>query len=116
MVNSLCIINTPDGCVFTIRPSRLVDSCTNIAWECTAHSGHIINRHIAACHLVHAAINKTAKGGGALHITSNCIIVAADMGTRPQTTKETVKSLMSTHPPPTDPLQTLGIAIFRGTG
>jgi ribonuclease HI len=46
---------------------RRPDSCTHIAGECPNNEGLRIGRHNAACQLIHAAMRKTSKGGGALH-------------------------------------------------
>jgi hypothetical protein len=46
---------------------RMPDSCTHMAGACPDHEALRISRHNAACQLVHAAIRKTAKRGGALH-------------------------------------------------
>ena len=39
-------------------------SCTQIAGECPHHKALTNSRHNAACQLVHAAIQNSAKGGG----------------------------------------------------
>ena len=46
--------------------------------------------------LVHAAIRKTAKGGGALHIAPYLVLVMADAGTQPMTTGDYIESLSPT--------------------
>jgi hypothetical protein len=71
------------------------DPCTHIAGECPDHEAHRINRHHAACQLVHAAIHKTAKGGGALYIALDLILVAVDTGIQSQTLDATLASLSS---------------------
>ncbi len=38
----------------------------------------IMSLHSAACHLIHAILRKAAKGGGALHIAPDLVLVAAD--------------------------------------
>ncbi len=43
---------------------HMPDSCTHIAGECPEHEALRLSRHDAACQLIHAAIRKTAKGGG----------------------------------------------------
>ena len=55
-----------------------------------------ISRHNAACQLIHAAIRKTAKGGGALHSAPGLALVMADTGTQPMTTGEDIRSLSPT--------------------
>ena len=72
------------------------DSCTHIAGECPVHEALRISRHNAACQLVHAAIRKTAKGGGSLHSAPDLVLVMADTGTQPMTTGESLESLSST--------------------
>ena len=74
-----------------------LDSCTHIAGECPDHEALRINRHNAACQLVHATIHKIAKGGGALHTAPELVLVAADTSSQPQTTGETLE-LLSPHP------------------
>jgi hypothetical protein len=71
-------------------------SCTHIAGECPDHEALRISRHIAACQLVHAAIRKTAKGGGSLHSAPDLVLVMADTGTQSMTTCESLMSLSST--------------------
>ncbi len=44
---------------------HMPDSCTHIAGECPNHEAMRISRHNAVCQLIHAAISKTSKGGGA---------------------------------------------------
>jgi hypothetical protein len=46
---------------------HMPDSCTYIDGEYPDHEALRITRHNAACQLIHAAIRKTAKEGGALH-------------------------------------------------
>ena len=55
-----------------------------------------INRHNAACQLVHAADRKTAKGEGALHSAPDLVLVMADTGTQPMTTGDSIESLSPT--------------------
>ncbi len=66
-----------DECPLCHRP----DSCTHIARECSHHEALRIGRHNAACQLIHAAIRKTAKGGGALHSALDLVLVAAHRDT-----------------------------------
>ena len=66
-----------DDCPLWHRP----DSCTHIAGECPDHEAMRISRHNAACQLIHAAIRKTSKGGGALHSAPDLRLVMADTGT-----------------------------------
>jgi hypothetical protein len=54
------------------------------------------SRHNTSCRLVHAAIHKTAKGGGALHNAPDLIMVMTDAGTQAQTSDAFVASLSST--------------------
>jgi len=56
------------------------DSYTRIAGDNPAHEALRINRHSSACQLVHAAIRKIAKGGGALRKAPDLVLVTADMG------------------------------------
>ncbi len=72
------------------------DSCTHIAGEFPADEALRIIRHNAACRLVHAAIRKIAKGGGALHKAPDLTLVAAEPGTKPQTTDETLEVTSAT--------------------
>ena len=46
--------------------------------ECKDHEALRISRHNAACQLVHAAIHKTSKGGGALHTAPDLVLKPAD--------------------------------------
>jgi len=55
-----------------------------------------ISRRNAACQLIDAAIRKTAKGGGALHIAPDLVLVMADTGTQPMTTGDSIESLSPT--------------------
>ena len=75
---------------------HMPDSCTHFACECPDHEALRITRHNAACQLLHAAIRKTARRGGALHSAPDLVIVMADTGTRPMTTGEYLDSLSST--------------------
>jgi hypothetical protein len=72
------------------------DSYTHIAGELPAHEALDIRRHNAACQWVHAAIRKTAKGGGALHKASELTMVVADTSNQPQTPDETLVILSPT--------------------
>jgi hypothetical protein len=84
--------NAPtDECPLCHKP----DSCTHIAGECPNHEALRIDKHNAACHLIHAAIRKAAKGGGALHSGPDIILVAADTCTLPQTTASSLETLSS---------------------
>ena len=89
-----------DECPLCHKP----DSCTHIAGECSHHEALRIGRHNAACQLIHAAIRKTAKGGGALHSAPDLVLVATDTGTLPQTTADSLDSLppFSREPNPND--------------
>ena len=73
---------------------HLPDSCTHIAGECKAHKNLSISRHNAACQLIHAAIRNSAKGGGALYAAKDLRLIAADACNKPQTTKETLATLV----------------------
>ncbi len=81
------------------------DSCTHIAGEFPDHKAMRISRHNVACQLIHAAIRKTTKGGGALHSASDLVLVMADTGTQPITTGDSIESLFpiseDTNLPPT---------------
>jgi len=59
--------------------------------SCTHHEALRISRHNAACQLVHAAIRKTAKGGGALHSATDLILVMADTNVQPTTTRDSIE-------------------------
>ena len=50
----------------------------------------------AACQLAHAAIRKTAKGGGALYSAPDLKLVMGDISVQPMTTGYSIESL----PPP----------------
>jgi hypothetical protein len=65
---------------------HMPDSCTHIAGECPDHEALRISHHNAACHLIHAAIRKTTKGGGVLYSAPDLVLVTADTGTQPMTT------------------------------
>jgi hypothetical protein len=78
-----------DECSLCHKP----DSCTHIAGECPEHEALRIGRHNAACQLIHSAIRKTAKSGGALHFASDLVLVAADTGTQHQTTADSLVTL-----------------------
>ncbi len=81
------------------------DSCTHIVGECPDHEALRISRHNVACQLVHAAIRKTTKGGGALHSAPDLIVVMADTGVQFMTTRDSIKYLYSTSED-TDPFPT----------
>jgi hypothetical protein len=75
-----CYGHTPtDACPLCHLP----DSCTHIACECKSHKNLFINRHNAACQLIHAAIRNSAKGGGALYAAKDLCLVATDAGNKP---------------------------------
>ena len=65
---------------------HMPNSCTHIVGECPDHEAMRINRHNAACQLIHAAIRKAAKGGGALHSAPDLVLVMTDTGTQRMTT------------------------------
>ena len=71
-------------------------SCTHISGECPDHETLCISRHKAACQLVHAAIRKTAKGGGALYGSPDLVLVMADTGTQPMNIGDYIDSLYLT--------------------
>jgi hypothetical protein len=75
---------------------HMLDSCTHIVGECPDHKALRNSRYNAACQLVHAAIRKTAKGGGALHSASDLILVMADTCAQPMTTRDSLESLSPT--------------------
>ena len=77
-----------DECPLCRKP----DSCTHIAGECPDHEALRIARHKAACQLSHAAISKTAKGGGALHSAPILVLIASDTCTLPQTTANSLET------------------------
>ncbi len=52
-------------------------SCTHFVGECPENEAHRLSRNNAAWKLVHAAIRKIAKGGGALHSAPDLVLVAA---------------------------------------
>jgi hypothetical protein len=54
---------------------HMPDACTHIAGECPDHKAMRISRHNAASQLIHAAIRRTAKGGGALHSAHDIVLV-----------------------------------------
>jgi hypothetical protein len=60
------------------------NSCTHIASECKDHEALRISRHNAACQLVHVAIRKTSKGGGALHTAPDLVLITAYTGIQSQ--------------------------------
>ena len=75
---------------------RMPDSCIHIAGECPDHETLRISRHNAACQLIHAAIHKTAKGGGALYSVPDLKLVMADTGRKSMTTGDSIRSLFPT--------------------
>jgi len=86
---------------------HMPDSCTHIAGECPDHEAMRISGLNAACQPNHAAIRKTAKGGGALNSAFDLVLVMADTGTQPMTTGDSIESLSPTSedtnlPPTTD--------------
>jgi hypothetical protein len=81
-----------DECSICHRP----DSCTHIVGERPGHEALRISRHNAACQLIHAAIRKTAKGGGALHSAPDLVLIMADAGAQPMTTGEDIQPLSPT--------------------
>jgi len=54
-------------------------SCTHIEAECVYHKALTIGRHNATCRLVHAAIQKSTKRGGSIHIAPDLVLVPADV-------------------------------------
>ncbi len=81
-----------DECPLCYKP----DSCTHIAGECSYHKALTSCRHNAACQLVHAAIRKFAKGGGALNKAPDLVLVTAVAGSHPQTSQVSLETLCST--------------------
>ena len=79
---------------------HMPDSCTHIAGECPDHEALRVSRHNAAYQLIHAAIRKIAKGGGALHSAPDLDLVMADTGTQPMTTGDSIESLSRTSEEP----------------
>jgi hypothetical protein len=67
-----------DECPLWHKP----DSCTHIARECPDYEAPRISRHNTACRVVHAAIRKAAKGGGALQSAPDLVTEIADAGTK----------------------------------
>ena len=49
--------------------------------------------HNATCQLIHAAIRKTSKGGGALHTAPDLVLIAGDTGIQSQTANESLDLL-----------------------
>jgi hypothetical protein len=84
---------TTDECSLCHKP----DSCTHIEGECPDHEALRIGRHNVACQLIHAAIHKAAKGGGALHCAPDLVLVATDTCTLPQTTANSLETFSSFH-------------------
>jgi hypothetical protein len=80
-----------DECPLCHKP----DSCTHIAKKCNKHEGLRIGRHNAACQLIHAAIRKTSKGGGANHSAPDLVLISADTGTLLQTKAGSLAALYS---------------------
>ena len=80
-----------DECPLCHKP----DSCTYIAGECSYHEALTISRHSAACQLIHAAIRKSAKGGGSLYSAPDIVLVTADAGSYPQTAQASLETLIS---------------------
>jgi len=72
---------------------HMPDSCTHIAGYCPDQEAPRIIRHNAAYQLFHAAIRKSAKGGGALHSAPDLVLVMADTGTQPMTTGDSIEKL-----------------------
>jgi hypothetical protein len=66
------------------------DSYTHITGERPDHEALRISRYNAAYQIIHAAIRKTAKGGGALNSAPELVLVMADTGTQPMTTGESL--------------------------
>ena len=75
---------------------HMPESCTHFPRECPDHEALRISRHNAACQLIHAAISKTAKGGGALYSAPDLVLIMPDTGTQPMTTRDSIESLSST--------------------
>jgi hypothetical protein len=71
----------------------IIESCTHIAGECQDHKAFRISRNNSVCQLVHAAIRKTSKGGGALHSAPDVVLVATDTGSQFQTSVATLAFL-----------------------
>ena len=65
-----------DECPLCHKP----DSCAHIVGECKDHKALRINRHNAACQMIHAFIRKTSKGGGALHTGPDLVLISGDTG------------------------------------
>ena len=55
------------------------------------HEALRISRHNVACELIHAAIRKTVKGGGALHSAPDLVMDMADTCTQPMTPGESIE-------------------------
>ena len=82
--------HTPtDDCPLCPKP----DSITHIAGECKDRDALHINCHNAACQLVHAAIRKTSKRGGALQTAPDLLLITNDTGIQSQTAKESLDLL-----------------------
>ena len=72
------------------------DSCTHIAGEFVSHKALIINRHNAACQLIHTTIWKLAKRGAALHSSAlDLVLLTADTGPQPETSMVSLEALLS---------------------
>jgi hypothetical protein len=79
-----------------IRPlCHKPDSCTHIARECSYHKALTISRHNAAYQLIHKATQKPAKGGAALYSAPDLVVLSADTGSQPQTTRVSLEALLS---------------------
>ncbi len=75
---------------------HMPDSCTHIAGKFPDHEAMRISCHNAAYQLIHAAMYKTAKGGGALYSAPGLVLVMEDTGTQPMTTGVSIESLSPT--------------------
>jgi hypothetical protein len=75
---------------------HMPDSCTHIFGEYRDNEALRISRHNATCQLIHAAIRKTAEGGGALHSAHDLVLVMADTGIQPKTKGGSIESLSAT--------------------
>ena len=80
-----------DDCPICHKP----DSCAHILGQWPYHKTLTISHHIASCQLVHVAIRKSAKGGGALHKTLDLVLVTADVGLYPPTSQSSLETLSS---------------------
>ena len=75
---------------------HMPDSCTHIPGDCRNPEALRISRHNVACQLIHVAILKAAKEGGALHTAPDLVMDMADTGTLPMTTGNSIESLSLT--------------------